>query len=555
MDTETPKSDDLDKSFDIPENFDIADLGDPNSYYKSLISKPLPQQMAKYLVQKYGFKAEQEYIDFLQTPRFVEEMARHDYLLFFEQVLKKIVKNFHHAFARQIYMHTAITLAPRGVGKSDFFSIGLPIWLAFYEKSSKIMILSETDDQAKRILDDVKQMIEENPILSERLLVKTTAKDSTWNKGTIKTKNKVQIKAKSFTAKLRGFHPSALILDDVLSDQNSLTKIQRENIFNYFARTVKPMATKNAMIQVVGTAQHKDDLLHRLGRSESFSFLKLKAYDEDTKTSIWPEMMPISTLEDYKKTYGIVSFEKEYQNNPMSDNLSLFPLHVLENCLDESLSYALQYDGSDRTHLGADFSMAGVKDGDYTVISSARVDKNNIIRMLWYDRFKDDPDNKEMFIEKQIDTVRDHCQRYKITLGCLESNAFQRIYVDYFKKKTHLPLKGNAVTHSGKNSLQSGIPGIRVLMENGKIKFPYRTQEDKDKTEEIIREFNGLVMSESGRISNQRGYDDIPMSLFHLLQASREVSEMMFINPISHSIKSSRMHSVFSKAKFRPKKY
>lgn len=531
-----------------PDSFVDENLGDPDAYYKELLSKPLPENLVKYFFDKYKFKSKEQFIEFLQGPTFVEEVAEFDYLLFFEQMLGNIVKDFHKLFVKQVYSHRAITLAPRDVGKSHFFSVGLPVWIAYYNKANKIMVISETDDQAKRVLEEIKGAVEKKAVVKDKLWVKTTAKESVWNKNKIKTKTGVEIMAKSLMSKTRGFHPQTLILDDVLSNENSLTKQQREKVFTHFAQSIQPMASKKAMIQFVGTAQHKDDLLHKLGMSpaNTFKFLKLKAYDEDTESSIWPEKLTEEHLENYRKTYGIVSFEKEYQNNPMADNLSLFPMHVLEKCLDDMLSYQDEYHGGQDVYLGADFSMSGVKEGDFTVISVAREDKDGVLYLMDFVRFRDDPESKDMFVDKQINEVARMCKAFNVSRGYLESNAFQRIYSEYFKKKTNLPLQGNNVTQSGKNSLQGGIPGIRVLMENGKIRFPYKTELDKQKTDIILKEFNGLVMSDNGRISNQQGHDDIPMSWFHLTQACKEASKSYVIRPNKSLIKGSRAHSVLS---------
>lgn len=534
-----------------PDTPDENFLGDPNAYYHSLLSKPLPKEVSEYLIKRHKLNTEEKYINYLQSADFIEEISEFDYLLFFEQVLHFTVKDFHRKFAAQVYADRAITLAPRGVGKSHFFSVCLSIWLAFYQKSKFTMILSETEDQAKRILEEIKQIIEDNEALKDALMIEKTSKDSVWNKNEVKLKNDCIIKVKSFTAKLRGNHPNSIILDDVLSNQNSLTKQQREDLFNYYAQTIRPMATKNARILFVGTAQHKDDLLHKLGASSSFKFLKLKAYDEETAESIWPEQLPEHELEDYRKTYGIVSFEKEFQNNPMSDKLSLFPLYILEKCLDERASYVKDYYGSQKVFLGADFSMPGTNQGDYTVISTARMDGNGTLTLLNYDRYRDSPENQDMFVDKQIETISRFCRQFNVTLGMLESNSFQKIYSDFFKKKTNLPLKSNVVTRSGKNSLQSGIPALRILMENGKIKFPYKTAEDRLKTEEIIREFNGLVMTEDGRISNQTSHDDIPMSWLHLLAATHNVAQMTTFVPSDKLLKSSRSHNLIGRRKKR----
>lgn len=546
------KDDDLSHLTSILDKETDTFLGDPNAYYHSFLSSPLPEELTHYLIKRHKLDTTEKYVNYLQSVDFIKEIAEYDYLLFFEQILGFIVKDFHKKFVQQVYANRAITLAPRGVGKSHFFSVCLSIWLAFYNKSKFTMILSETEDQAKRILEDIKNIIESNELLKNKLMIEKSSKDSIWNKNEIKLKNNCVIKAKSFTAKLRGNHPSAIILDDVLSNQNSLTKQQREDLFNYYAQTIRPMATKHARILFVGTAQHKDDLLHKLGQSTSFKFLKLKAYDEDSGNSIWPEQLPKAELEDYRKTYGIVSFEKEFQNNPMSDKLSLFPLYVLEKCLDESMSYVNEYYGAQKVFLGGDFSAAGANQGDYTVITVARVDGNSNIHLMNYERFRDNPENQDMFVDKQIETVSRYCRQFNVTLGMLESNNFQRIYADFFKKKTNLPLKGNIVTRSGKNSLESGIPGIRVLMENNKIRFPYKTAEDRIKTEEIIREFNGLVLTEDGRISNQRGHDDAVMSLFHLIAATLSMTSTMTYKPANKALmKNSKAHNFVGRKRKR----
>lgn len=521
------------------------DLGDRNAYLNELLSKPLPQELQDYFIETYKLKTEEDYVEFMQSFEFIKEYARHDILLFSEQILGNVVKEFHKEFAKQVYGHRAITLAPRDTGKSHFFTVCLPIWLAFYDKSPKTLILSETDDQAKEKLDRVKETIESNVILSSELMVPLNSKESVWNKNHIKLKNGCEIKAKGFNSKLRGNHPTCLIMDDVLSDQNSLTKQQREALFQYYGRTIVPMVTKKGMIQIIGTAQHEDDLLHRLGKFSKMKFLKLKAYDEDTQESIWPERLTPEHLSTFKKTFGIVAFEKEYQNNPMADNLSLFPLHILEKCLDEDLTYVNEYYGSQKVFMGVDFSQPG-KEGDYTVIPVARQDKDLTLRLLSYKRFRDDPEAKESFTDRQIESIADSCKRYNVTLGFLEDNAFQSVYAEYFKKKTQLPLRGNNVSRAGKNSMINGVPGIRILMENGKIKFPYKTPEDREKTEQIIREFNGLVLSDTGKLAAQEGHDDIPMAMYQMIEASKEVTSMGVFMPAKQMLKKGSAHSVLS---------
>lgn len=107
--------------------------------------------------------------------------------------------------------------------------------------------------------------------------------------------------------------------------------------------------------------------------------------------------------------------------------------------------------------------------------------------------------------------------------GLLEANLFQRVYPEHFKKYTNLPLKGHVVTNSGKNSYDSGVLSFRPLFENQKFVFPYKTPSDKEITDQLIREFSGMVRKD-GKLGNFRHHDDCVMAMWHMLSASRQTS-------------------------------
>jgi hypothetical protein len=108
-------------------------------------------------------------------------------------------------------------------------------------------------------------------------------------------------------------------------------------------------------------------------------------------------------------------------------------------------------------------------------------------------------------------------------MGYLENNMFQQIYTNMVRSKSSLPLSGNTVTHSNKTSLEYGILSFRPMFENGKWRFPYKTEADRQKTDLIITEFNGVVQRK-GRIGNESYHDDIVMAMWHGLCAARQGS-------------------------------
>jgi hypothetical protein len=165
--------------------------------------------------------------------------------------------------------------------------------------------------------------------------------------------------------------------------------------------------------------------------------------------------------------------------------------------------------------LGVDFSVPGSTDGDFTVVVAVAYSRrDNCYTLLNYWRARPDA------IRTQIEQIEYYCQTYRVTLGMLEDNLFQGLYREHFRRNTTLPLRGHTVTHGNKKSLETGILSLRPILENQQIRFPYKTDSDKSRTEHIMSEFTG-IRQRHGRIGNETTNDDCVMALWHAVCASR----------------------------------
>lgn len=488
----------------------------------------------------------------------VYQMAlKQNYLLFYNQVGGYSIGPAQQQWYEVLQNYSkAITLAPRGEGKSEFWSVLLPLWIAYqggqilrewvpdFGIRPEIFVFSESRDLASDILLKISSKIESDPRLIhlspiEGYEMEESAhfKKKTWSKTELITSTGVRIKSKAFLSRTRGGHPPVVILDDVLSEHNSLTIEARKKTASYFNEAIYPMLPKpnpatgtcGGRIYFVGTAQHIQDLYHEKGQSKNFHFLKQAAY-----TDVWvdgrvehiplsPERHPYEYLMEIKADIGELAFQKEYMNCPMSDELSLFPMTVLEKCFDENLSYEDGYDGPDTVYLGADFSVPGEQNsdaGDYTVVSTGRMTDEKHLVLLNFER------TRGVSFQQQCQLVRRMYDSFQVDFGLLEANMFQRIYALEFKD-THYMLEGNVVTASGKRSLKTGIPGLRNRFEHRQIRLPYRTQADKEKTNLLCRELNGVILK-NGKIGNMYFHDDIVMSIYHLVCALEHDEESPF---------------------------
>jgi len=94
-------------------------------------------------------------------------------------------------------------VAARGHGKTSELGIAYPLWKSFFNQGKKFMIVSDTLNQARGILSDIRTTIEDNELLLQ--LKPTTSKD-TWKKTEIVTSTQCTIFTKPYSDKIRGNH-------------------------------------------------------------------------------------------------------------------------------------------------------------------------------------------------------------------------------------------------------------------------------------------------------------------------------------------------------------
>lgn len=454
----------------------------------------------------------------------------HDNFLVFQKVeLGMEIGPQHKMWWRRLKTHEDVCeMAPRDHGKSMSLARAYPIWRAKYDPWCRdILILGADQPSAVDNLDKIKIYMAESPSLS--YLLPKNKGDGQFSRTEVLLKNGVNIKAKGIGSPLRGRHPQLIVLDDILNEKNSSGQEQMAAIENFFYEVVYPMKDKGlpkliaagfySNIVTIGTAQNGADLYHKLQASPGFLGEKLKAVMNDDvpgkEVVLWSERYSYADLMKIKGTVGALHFSKEYQNTPLSEETSIFPPSLFTHMLDTSLSYVKSYNEGLPVYMGVDFSVPGSTDGDWTVIYVVAYDEPNAT-FIPLDYWRARPTT----IQEQLHKIELMCSLYNVTTGYLEDNLFQRIYAEHFKNRTSLPLVGNTVTHSGKNSLATGVLAFRPMFENGVFNFPYKTAADKAKTDHMITEFNGVVQRR-GKIGNENFHDDTVMAMWHAISASR----------------------------------
>lgn len=217
----------------------------------------------------------------IKTPKLRRKLAyesmRYFFAIYLNHYLTFKLAPFHHEFfslAEDETKKLIVILAFRGSGKSTYFSTCYPIWAITGNLQKKfIVIFTQTQQQAKRLLDNIKKLLEGNEILKSDIGPFEDPNDE-WSAMSIVLKsNNARILVASTEQSIRGirhgqYRPDLIILDDVEDLASVKTQELRDKLEEWYTAEVVPLGitTRDAKFVFVGTRLHEDDLYSRVIR-------------------------------------------------------------------------------------------------------------------------------------------------------------------------------------------------------------------------------------------------------------------------------------------------
>lgn len=213
----------------------------------------------------------------VRTPALRQRIASESMRYFFGIYLNHYIQfdfaPFHNDFfslAEDEQKKLVVILAFRGSGKSTYFTTCYPIWAITGKlKKKSVVIFTQTQQQAKRILENIKKELESNELLKADIGPFEDPKDE-WSAMSIVLKNfKARITVASTEQSIRGirfsqYRPDLIILDDIQDITSVKTKELRDKLASWFDSEVIPLGTLDVKIILVGTRLHEDDLCSRI---------------------------------------------------------------------------------------------------------------------------------------------------------------------------------------------------------------------------------------------------------------------------------------------------
>jgi len=218
-----------------------------------------------------------------------------------------------------------------------------------------------------------------------------------------------------------------------------------------------------------------------------------------------------------------VRFTREFQCEPIGDDMSLFPgwLFTGEPVEQPTVKLGMPKSFWDNigvsAYMGVDFAMSSTVAADFTVVWTMGVDKAGNRWIMDIQR------EKGLGFQDQLGLINSVARKYDPGLIFLEANQMQRIFGDELIRTTDLPIKQFITSAQHKNALDRGVPSIRVLLENKKFRIPRGDARSVELTDIWISEMRAFTWSD-GKLQSVGTHDDTVMATWICDQAIRQGS-------------------------------
>lgn len=384
----------------------------------------------------------------------------------------------------------AVICSFRGSGKSTIMTQSFPIWAVLGKMQKKfIMIISQTQDQARAHFKNLKTELETNELLKRDL--GPFQEQNEWNScSLIIPRYNSKIVAVSREQAIRGarfgrHRPDLVIADDIEDVASVKTAESRKNTRDWFTSEVLPIGDRNTKIVVVGNMLHQNSLIMTLkndiaeGRrsGEFHMFPLLNEKNEIAWPGKYPDMEAVR--EEERKIGDKFAWYREYLLRIIDDSEPVVQknwIHYYDELPAELRNERVEY------AIGVDLAISEKDTADFTALVSAKIygsGKNQRIYIL-PNPFKD---------KVSVNVTREMIRRLVMSYGgrfqtsiFVEDVMLQGMLTKLLSDD-HFRAEGLKI---GKMDKRSRLHICSSLIQSGQILFP---REGCQETIEQITEF------------------------------------------------------------------
>ena len=295
----------------------------------------------------------------------------------------------------------------------------------------KIMFISSSLDVAVESLEFIKNQIDDNLGLRDDYPNYTIM---VWNQRMIRIRRPdgsiVEVRARGAGAKIRGFRPDILIIDDVEDDEGVVSEDQRAKLLNWLnsacINTLKPWQ----QLIVMGTNLHPLSLINTVSSRKGYEVMRFIVRQPDG-ASAWPEYWTEDMIRAKEDEIGKKAFLSEYMDAPIVGEFTIFEPHWFKHYDEKSAMFENHLSKGLRTVIAIDPAISRSESADYTAIVtlSSTFDrptehfarKGGVIRGRWP-------------INKQVSEIVRLYEKFNASAVLVETVAYQQALADEIKR-------------------------------------------------------------------------------------------------------------------------
>lgn len=470
---------------------------------------------------------EKELVEIKNKRSVRRSLAKNSHFWFFSIYLSHYIKYPFAPFHHEMFKITedesllfAVLIAFRNSGKSTLMTLSYVIWSIIGAQQKKfVLILSQTQSQAKLHMANIKRELETNELLKADIGPFEEVSDE-WGSSSIVLSNfGARITIASTEQSIRGarhgeYRPDLVICDDV-EDLNSVkTKEGRDKTFQWLTGDVLPIGDKNTKIIIVGNLLHEDSLLMRLKQMIEDKKLNGKFFLYpllgENDAIAWPSKFPtFNEIEKLRATIGNDSaWYREYLLKIISDADRV--VHPEWIRYYDSIP-SDQRDDFLYTATGIDLAISIKTSADYTAMVSAMVfGSGEDLRVF----ILPNPINKRIGFPETVETATKLAITLKSELF-IESVGYQDSFIQHLQTVKNISAEGVKV---GGQDKRTRLALITHLIQQGKVLFPRKG------AEELIQQLIGFGTEKHDDLA-----DAFSLLLLKIIEKDNEPEPTLFI--------------------------
>lgn len=221
----------------------------------------------------------------------------------------------------------------RGLAKSVWSDVIIPLWLWINKESSYMCIVSDTFDRACDLLEDIRAEFEANELLIHDFGEQFN--QGNWEKGNFCTKNGFIGKAFGAKQKVRGLRkgarrPDLWIIDDLETSQTIKNSKMQDDYAKWIESDVIPTMTEKNRRVIGANNRFAGRMVQTIlkERHPEWTWHLIEAYNPVTYQPRWSAMYTAEYYKQQEKDMGIIAAHSEYNHVPFIEGKIFKPEQI-----------------------------------------------------------------------------------------------------------------------------------------------------------------------------------------------------------------------------------